>query len=409
MKPRWSPNRKFKDILSDIECMSESTVIIRNGHLLCGVLDKAHYGSSSYSLVHCCYELYGGMIASKLLTSFGKLFTTFLQQRGFTLGVEDILLTAETQKPMAKLFKKTKKCGHDALAQVFNLNDDHNPTDIARLKEEYLKCHLNVDDSVMKEIDLAYKGKVDTIQNGVVNLCFPSGLIKKFPYNNLQLMIQSGAKGSSVNSMQMSCLLGQQELEGRRPRLMPNGNTLPSFLPYDTRPNSGGFICSSFMSGLNPQEYFFHCMAGREGLVDTAVKTSRSGYLQRCLVKHLEGICVNYDLTVRDSDGSIIQFQYGEDSLSIEKTQFMNEKQFPFLIDNHKILTSNADELDRIKTMCTNEKIDKKLHKYREWKESLTKNKANTDTSPFINFSRKLWSSEHVKAMQYNERIRYLF
>lgn len=132
--------------------------------------------------------------------------------------------------------------------------------------QQLKQMNLNPDDSYMKEIDLAYKGAVDSFQNQLTQVCFPRGLIKLFPANNLQLMIQSGAKGSSVNSMQMSCLLGQQELEGRRPRLMVNGNTLPSFLPYDPSPISGGFICNSFMTGLTPQEYFFHCMAGREVL-----------------------------------------------------------------------------------------------------------------------------------------------
>jgi DNA-directed RNA polymerase I subunit RPA1 len=241
--------------------MSESYVLIRNSQLLIGVLDKAHYGSSSFSLVHCCYELYGGAIAGQLLTCFGRLFTTFLQLRGFTLGVEDILLKSNLQKPMAKIMKKSRKSGYEILAQVFSSNNVENKKD---LTERYQRTHLNPDESYMKEIDLAYKGTVDSFQNSLTNLCFPNGLIKKFPNNNLQLMIQSGAKGSTVNSMQMSCLLGQQELEGRRPRLMPNGNTLPSFLPYDPSPNSGGFISNSFMAGLTPQEYFFHCMAGRE-------------------------------------------------------------------------------------------------------------------------------------------------
>ena len=149
-----------------------------------------------------------------------------------------------------------------------------------------------------------------------------------------------------VNCMQISSLLGQIELEGRRPPMMASGRFLPSFLPYDPSPRAGGFVDGRFLSGIRPQEYFFHCMAGREvcvyvdlrrpvlhackfigllvpltdsyplylggklsqvylddkclfqGLVDTAVKTSRSGYLQRCLIKHLEGICVGYDMTV---------------------------------------------------------------------------------------------------------------
>lgn len=116
-----------------------------------------------------------------------------------------------------------------------------------------------------------------------------------------------------------------------------SGKTLPCFEPFDTRPRAGGFISQRFLTGLKPQEYFFHCMAGREGLIDTAVKTSRSGYLQRCLIKHLEGLRVHYDNTVRDSsDGSIIQFHYGEDSLSTEKIKFMDN--FSFMALNYDAL-----------------------------------------------------------------------
>ena len=78
----------------------------------------------------------------------------------------------------------------------------------------------------------------------------------------------------------MSCALGQQELEGRRVRMMSSGKTLPSFRPYDPMPRAGGWVSDRFLTGIRPQEYYFHAMAGREGLVDTAVKTSRSGYLQ---------------------------------------------------------------------------------------------------------------------------------
>jgi DNA-directed RNA polymerase I subunit RPA1 len=135
----------------------------------------------------------------------------------------------------------------------------------------------------------------------------PGGLVCRFPDNNLQLMVQSGAKGTTVNTMQISCLLGQIELEGKRPPVMISGKSLPSFPIFEFTPRAGGFIDGRFMTGIQPQEFFFHCMAGREGLIDTAVKTSRSGYLQRCLIKHLEGLTVGYDMTVRDSDRSVIQ------------------------------------------------------------------------------------------------------
>lgn len=98
----------------------------------------------------------------------------------------------------------------------------------------------------------------------ILRACVPHGLCRQFPDNSLQLMVQSGAKGSAVNCMQISSLLGQIELEGRRPPLMLSGRALPSFVAYDTSPRAGGFVDGRFLTGIRPQEYFFHCMAGRE-------------------------------------------------------------------------------------------------------------------------------------------------
>ncbi len=145
-------------------------------------------------------------------------------------------------------------------------------------------------------------------------------------------MTVSGAKGGPVNFAQISALLGQQELEGRRVPRLPSGKTLPSFRAWDTDARAGGFIGDRFLTGIRPQEYYFHCMAGREGLVDTAVKTSRSGYLQRCLVKNLEALRIGYDGTVRDCDGGVVQFHYGEDGLDVTKTSY--SRQFGFLAAN---------------------------------------------------------------------------
>ena len=80
-------------------------------------------------------------------------------------------------------------------------------------------------------------------------------------------------------------------------------------------------------------------MAGREGLIDTAVKTSRSGYLQRCLIKHMEGLTVSYDSTVRDSDGSVLQFLYGEDGLDVTKQTHI--QQFSFVAMNASVYKEN--------------------------------------------------------------------
>lgn len=122
---------------------------------------------------------------------------------------------------------------------------------------------------------------------------------------------------------------------------MANGKTLPCFLPYDPNPRAGGYIGDRFLSGLRPPEFYFHCMAGREGLIDTAVKTSRSGYLQRCLMKHLESLKVAYDYTVRDADSSIIQFLYGEDSIDPIKTNYLEK--YRFLAENFTAFSHKYD------------------------------------------------------------------
>lgn len=154
-------------------------------------------------------------------------------------------------------------------------------------------------------------------------------------------MCSTGAKGSIVNQSQVSCALGQQALEGRRVPRMSSGRTLPSFAPYDVNPRSDGFVMDRFLTGIRPQEYYFHCMAGREGLVDTAVKTSRSGYLQRCLVKHLEELKVCYDHTVRNGEGGVVQFLYGEDGLDPTKACFLDGKSstLEFIARNNQSLT----------------------------------------------------------------------
>merc|ERR1712166_1407996 len=123
---------------------------------------------------------------------------------------------------------------------------------------------------------------------------------------------------------------------------MVSGKTLPSFPAFDPSARAGGLVLGRFLTGLCPAEYYFHCMAGREGLVDTAVKTSRSGYLQRCLIKHMEGLSVRYDGTVRDSDNSIVQFRYGEDGIDVSKTGFLYN--FGFFAQNINCLVKQLQQ-----------------------------------------------------------------
>uniref|UniRef100_H2RY51 DNA-directed RNA polymerase subunit n=1 Tax=Takifugu rubripes TaxID=31033 RepID=H2RY51_TAKRU len=365
--------------------MCDSQVVICEGELLVGVLDKAHYGSSAYGLVHCCYELYGGETSGNLLSCLARLFTAYLQLfRGFTLGVEDILVKPNANRRRKKIIQQSLKIGTKALKATFNLPSC---MDQAEVQGRWQDAHLNPDQRDFIMVDHKFKEVANQVNNDINKVCMPVGLHTSFPDNNLQLMVQSGAKGSSVNTMQISCLLGQIELEGRRPPLMPSGKSLPCFQPYDPAPGAGGFVSGRFLTGIKPQEFFFHCMAGREGLVDTAVKTSRSGYLQRCVIKHLEGLVVQYDLTVRDSDGSVIQFLYGEDGLDVPKTQFLQPKQFPFIEENYQVI-KKSQNLDEVLRRLDSQAAEKHFASIQRWRKK--RELTNPRRGAFLLFSKKM-------------------
>ncbi|KAK4337089.1 hypothetical protein RND71_044190 [Anisodus tanguticus] len=345
--------------------LCESQVIVRAGELLVGLFDKSNLGNTSYGLIHSCYELYGGEVSSSLLTAFARLANNYLQSKcGFTLGIYDILITKKADKIRKNLIKNSTKVGDEAVAKAFNILD---VTDKEALLNELQDAHTSSNPLFLKMLDTSFKTKNDETSNNISKECLPAGLLKPFPYNHLQMMIQPGAKGGLVNALQISCLLGQIELEGKRVPMMISGKTLPSFEPYDTSPKAGGFVTGRFLTGICPQEFFFHCMAGREGLIDTAVKTSRSGYLQRCLIKHLEGLVINYDNTVRDSDQSIIQFLYGEDGLDILKSQLLKDKGFSIISKNIDCLAPKKELVNKIKSFADTEAINMQTEDLNDW------------------------------------------
>ena len=196
--------------------MCESEVIIRNGEFLCGILDKNQYGATPYSLTHAFYELYGGTYSGKLLSAFSKIFTNFLHTEGFTLGVEDILVTDEANEIRRQVMTKTRLLGDVLAANGVGMNGGNNELgriDKDELADKLEQFHRESRTLIKKRmvIDGAYKDKLTPAANEVNKACIPEGLIKKFPQNNLQLMVQAGAKGSAVNAMQISSILGKTQ------------------------------------------------------------------------------------------------------------------------------------------------------------------------------------------------------
>lgn len=374
--------------------MSESEVVFRQGELLVGVLDKQHYGATQYGLVHSCFELYGHKVGVQILSCFSRLFTTYLQLHGFTLGVADILVRKDADKVRKQAVKESRTIGDQVVRNAFGLDEHVSHEEIRRILASTY-CNPRGQGQDVKMLDYAMKQSIAKYNDAITKACVPEGLIRQFPENALQVMILSGAKGSAVNAIQISCCLGQIELEGKRMAVTVAGRTLPSFRAFDPSPRAGGYIDQRFLTGINPQELFFHTMAGREGLIDTAVKTSRSGYLQRCLIKHLEGIRVHYDGTVRDHDGSVVQFRYGEDGLDVLKSTYISPKTFPFLKDNLEAVTYCSKPEDARDSEYNVDAAERQYRKIKKWRKKAAAEGSDTAKKQYVSGFTE-YSVEHI-------------
>jgi DNA-directed RNA polymerase I subunit RPA1 len=297
----------------------EHRVLFIDGELIRGVLDKSAFGATNFSLVHAVYEAYGPEKAGLFLNTLSRLFTAYIQYfAGHSCRTEDLMLTKAADDKRKTLIQRAYNLG--ARAAKAWADSEGGKVPIAPVTEEWNRPLKPVESAAacakigellsgnegsenFASLDKFMQGQLNPLASDIVKEALPSGLVVAFPFNSFGIMTTTGAKGSIVNQSQVVCSLGQQALEGRRVPRLSSGRTLPSFAPYDPNPRADGFVMDRFLTGIRPQEYYFHCMAGREGLVDTAVKTSRSGYLQRCLMKHMEELLIGYDSTVRNAEG----------------------------------------------------------------------------------------------------------
>lgn len=280
---------------------NDNYVIIRNGELLQGVLDKTIYQMKSKGLVHSIFNDCGPQENRLFLDNTQKLICDWLVYSGFSVGVSDLLIQNNVKKDIHKNI-------NDMKVEVYNIIESiHNNT----FENKSISNNNDYFESIVNNILNAAISKVGKL---VLN-----NLDEKT--NRMISMIKSGSKGSIINISQMIACLGQQNIEGKRIPYGFDDRTLPHYSKFDDSPNSRGFIENSFIKGLNPQEFFFHSMGGREGLIDTAVKTSSVGYLQRKLIKAMEDCKVSYDYSVRNSSGFILQFLYGEDGMDACKLE----------------------------------------------------------------------------------------
>lgn len=279
----------------------DNFVVIENGVLKQGTLDKTIYQSRTKGLVHSIFNDCGPEDTRLFFDNTQKLVCNWLVLSGFSVGISDLVISEDTKKEIKKMI-------HDMKVKVYDIIAD---------------IHLNKfkNTSIGSNHDF-FEDEVNKILNKAREATGKLGLSKLNDKENRMInMVLSGSKGSAINIAQMITCVGQQNVDSKRIPYGFEDRTLPHYTKYDDGPEARGFVENSFLSGLSPQEFFFHAMGGREGLIDTAVKTSETGYLQRKLVKAMEDCKINYDYTVRNASGSIVQFLYGEDGMDGTKLE----------------------------------------------------------------------------------------
>jgi DNA-directed RNA polymerase III subunit RPC1 len=293
MKERnYKATRSLEITNSPYLCPNEGYTCFHNSELVCGNLTKSSLSGRGF--FYAFERYHGSHSAANMMNRLTKMCTRWLTNRGFSIGIDDV--TANRQ-----LTEKKKILVDDG----YRMCDERIAEYEAGTLE--LKAGCNLEQSLESELNKT----LSTVRDTAGQMC-----MKNLPwYNSPRIMSVCGSKGSSLNICQMIAAVGQQTVNGSR---TPDGfvnRSLPHFRCGAKHPKAKGFVANSFFTGLNAPEFFFHTMGGREGLVDTAVKTAKTGYMSRRLMKTLEDLSAQYDKTVRNSARAVIQFRYGDDGL----------------------------------------------------------------------------------------------
>ncbi len=318
-------------------------VVIKDGELVSGVIDKAAIGAEEPdSLLHRIAKDYGNDEARRFLNSVLAVLKTYITRRGFSYGFNELVLPSEAVQKIT-----------DTLQEAYD--------NVTELIKKYKAGTLPLTRGLSAEGSLEFY-----IVNELSKARDRAGRIadKSFAIENSGvIMARTGARGSSLNLGQMTAALGQQSVRGKRIEKGLRGRSLSHFLPYDLSPEAKGFVKRNYRDGLTPTEFFFHAMGGREGLVDTAVRTQQSGYMQRRLVNAMEHLRVEYDLTVRDPSGNIIQFLYGEDGIDPAKSDHGRPVNLDRVISAENLINASRAKLGEKETDGLLKKYQTKFNK----------------------------------------------
>ncbi|CZT45060.1 probable DNA-directed RNA polymerase III subunit RPC1 [Rhynchosporium secalis] len=275
--------------------INDGWLVVRNSEVMCGRMDKTTVGSGKKdSIFYVILRDFGPDEAVIAMDRLAKISARYLTNMGFSIGISDVY-------PSQKLTEKKASLIADAYRESDKLIDQFKKGTL----EKAAGCDME------ESLETKISGVLSKVRQDAGEYCINT--LSK--WNAPLVMAKSGSKGSNINVAQMVAVVGQQIIGGQRVADGFQDRTLPHFPKNARQPPSKGFVRNSFFTGLRPTEFLFHAISGREGLVDTAVKTAETGYMSRRLMKSLEDLSTQYDDTVRNSSGIVVQFQFGADKL----------------------------------------------------------------------------------------------
>jgi DNA-directed RNA polymerase II subunit RPB1 len=326
MKKYYSGHELFSYIIPEgINIIKKDKLEIINGQLKSGYLDKSALSTSKNSIIHFVWDKYGPDITTKFIDDAQRLILNYLILRGQTVHFGNTIIPDDLYNNISKIISQK------VLESKYNLTQFEN--DNNNISKDIIEANLS--------------SELNIIQSNI-------SVILKNNLNNdnfFWVCAASNARGSDINNAQIMAVIGQTSVEGSRIKKKIEGRSLIYFHRDDDTPEARGFVTSCYSKGLKGYEFFYNAMGGREGGIDTAIKTAQTGYIQRQLIKGLEDLSIKYDGTNRNAKGTIIQLVYGENGIN-QSTQ--TELVLNILNMNNKDIKNN---------LCFNEEQLKKINK----------------------------------------------
>eukprot|EP00057_Strongylocentrotus_purpuratus_P012996 XP_011667470.1 PREDICTED: DNA-directed RNA polymerase II subunit RPB1 isoform X2 [Strongylocentrotus purpuratus] len=369
----------------------DTKVYIVNGELITGIVCKKTVGASGGTLGHIIFMERGHEIAKEFYSVVQVLVNNWLLLEGHSIGIGDCIADASTYDDIQNTIRKAKQDVIEVIEKAHN--DELTPTPGNSLRQ-------------------TFENQVNRLLNEARDKTGGSAQKSLSEFNNFKTMVVAGSKGSKINISQVIACVGQQNVEGKRIPFGFRHRTLPHFIKDDYGPESRGFVENSYLAGLTPSEMFFHAMGGREGLIDTAVKTAETGYIQRRLIKAMESVMVRYDGTCRNSNDQLVQLRYGEDGLDGTSIEFQNlaslkpshkafEKRFKFDYNNEKMLRRCFNEKivkDVVANAHVHLELEKEYDQLKEDREVLRKifPKGESKVALPCNLDRMIWNAQQI-------------